>query len=60
MHFEALFREKFDICEQVQGGTLRFGLGVEKVSDAIVDANETYVSRYAFFNVTGNFHIKCF
>ena len=27
MTFEALFREKFDICEQIQGGTFRLGLG---------------------------------
>jgi len=48
MHFEALFREKFDICEQIWGGTFSLGLGVENISGAIVDANETYISRYAF------------
>jgi len=49
MPFEALFREKFDICEQIQGGTCRLGLGVQKFSGAIVDANESYISNYAFF-----------
>jgi hypothetical protein len=36
MAFEALFREKFDICEQMWGGTFRVGHGVEKVSAAIL------------------------
>jgi hypothetical protein len=51
MSFEALFRDKFDICEQIWGGTFRLGLGVEKVSGANVDANKTYMSHYAFFLV---------
>jgi hypothetical protein len=36
MPFEVLFREKFDICEQIWGGTFRLCLGVEKVSALIL------------------------
>jgi hypothetical protein len=27
MPFEALFRDKFDICEQIQAGAFKLGLG---------------------------------
>jgi len=64
MHFEALIREKFDICEQIWGGTLRLGLGVVKFSGAIVDANETYLACYAFLMrraifVSNAFNVNC-
>ena len=64
MPFEALFREKFDICEQIWRGTFRMGLGIEKFSAAIVDANEVYISHYAFLMywaifISNAFNVNC-